>query len=122
MRRLLIVLVVLAALLVVADRVGVVVAENRLAGQIQQQLVLDSKPDVSIHGIPFLTQAIRGRYKDIRVELPRASLPPQIWKLYRENSGLGAPSPSVVLAVSEFPAETREEVASTIQEFGLQVD
>ena len=36
MRRLLIVLVVLAALLVVADRVGVVVAENRLAGEIQQ--------------------------------------------------------------------------------------
>ena len=70
MRRLLIVLVVLAALLVVADRVGVVVAENRLAGQIQQQLELDSKPDVSIRGIPFLTQAISGTYKDIRVKLP----------------------------------------------------
>lgn len=70
MRRLLIVLVVLAALLVVADRVGVVVAENRLAGQIQHQLALDSKPDVSIRGIPFLTQAISGTYKDIRVTLP----------------------------------------------------
>ena len=70
MRRLLIALVVLAALLVVADRVGVVVAENRLAGQIQQQLALDSKPDVSIRGIPFLTQAIRGTYKDIRVKVP----------------------------------------------------
>ena len=55
MRRLLIVLVVLAALLVVADRVGVVVAQNRLASQIQQQLDLDRKPDVSIRGIPFLT-------------------------------------------------------------------
>jgi hypothetical protein len=70
MRRLLIVLVVLAALLVVADRVGVVVAQNALAGQIQQQLDLDRKPDVSIRGIPFLTQAIGGTYKDIRVELP----------------------------------------------------
>ena len=70
MRRLLIVLIVLAALLVGADRVGVVVAENRLAGQIQQQLALDSKPDVSIRGIPFLTQAISGTYKDIRVKLP----------------------------------------------------
>jgi hypothetical protein len=69
MRRLIIVLVVLAALLVVADRVGVVVAEHRLAGQIQQQLALDSKPDVSIRGIPFLTQAISGKYKDIRVKL-----------------------------------------------------
>jgi len=70
MRRLLIVLVVLAALLVAADRVGVVVAQNRLASQIQQQLNLDRKPDVSIRGIPFLTQAISGTYKDIRVQLP----------------------------------------------------
>jgi LmeA-like phospholipid-binding len=70
MRRLLIVLVVLAALLVVADRVGVVVAQSALAGQIEQQLDLDRKPDVSIHGIPFLTQAASGTYKDIRVQLP----------------------------------------------------
>ena len=70
MRRLLIVLVVLAALLVAADRVGVVVAQNRLASEIQQQLELDAKPDVSIRGIPFLTQAIRGTYKDIRMQLP----------------------------------------------------
>lgn len=70
MRRLLIVLVVLAALLVAADRIGVVVAQNRLASEIEQQLDLDRKPDVSIRGIPFLTQAISGRYKDIRVQLP----------------------------------------------------
>jgi hypothetical protein len=70
MRRLLIVLVVLAALLVVADRVSVVVAQSVLAGQIEQQLDLDRKPDVSIRGIPFLTQAVGGTYKDIRVQLP----------------------------------------------------
>jgi LmeA-like phospholipid-binding len=70
MRRLLIVLVVLAALLVAADRIGVVVAQNSLASEIQQQLDLDRRPDVSIRGIPFLTQAISGTYKDIRVQLP----------------------------------------------------
>jgi hypothetical protein len=70
MRRLLIVLVVLAALLVAADRIGVAVAQNRLASEIEQQLNLDRKPDVSIRGIPFLTQAISGKYKDIRVQLP----------------------------------------------------
>jgi hypothetical protein len=70
MRRLLIVLFVLAALLVVADRVGVVVAQSALASQVQQQLDLDRKPDVSIRGIPFLTQAISGTYKDVRVQLP----------------------------------------------------
>jgi hypothetical protein len=70
MRRLLVVLVVLAGLLVVADRVGVVVAQSALAGQIQKQLNLSTKPDVTIRGIPFLTQAISGTYKDVRVQLP----------------------------------------------------
>src|SRR5512133_1572254 len=70
MRRLVIVLFVLAVVLLVADRAGVVVAQSALAGKIQQQLDLDRKPDVSINGIPFLTQAIRGTYRDIEVQLP----------------------------------------------------
>lgn len=70
MRRLLIALVVLAALLVLADRVGVVLAERALAGQIQTELDLQRKPNVSIRGIPFLTQAIGGDYEEVRVELP----------------------------------------------------
>jgi hypothetical protein len=69
-RRLLIALVVLAALLVLADRVGVVLAERALASQIQTELDLQQKPHVSIRGIPFLTQAIRGHYEEVRVELP----------------------------------------------------
>lgn len=70
MRRLVIVLVVLLALLAVADRVGVVVAQSVLAGQIKDQLALEQTPDVTIRGIPFLTQAIGGTYKDVRVKLP----------------------------------------------------
>ena len=70
MRRLLIALVVLAGLLVAADRVGVVLAERALADQIRTELALQQTPDVSIRGIPFLTQAIRGRYQEVRVVLP----------------------------------------------------
>ncbi|HEY6746284.1 MAG TPA: DUF2993 domain-containing protein [Mycobacteriales bacterium] len=70
MRRLLVVLVVLLALLAVADRVGVLVADRVLASQVQDQLELDSTPDVSIRGIPFLTQAVGGTYDDVRVTLP----------------------------------------------------
>ncbi len=70
MRRLLVVLVVLLALLAVADRVGVLVAQSVLASQVRDQLGLDRTPDVSIRGIPFLTQAVRGRYSDVRVQLP----------------------------------------------------
>src|SRR4026208_2531269 len=77
MRRLLVVLGVLAGPSVArrpprgaADRIGVAVAQNRLASEIEQQLNLDRKPDVSIRGIPFLTQATSGKDKDIRVPLP----------------------------------------------------
>jgi hypothetical protein len=70
MRRLLVVLLVLVALLAIADRVGVLVAQSVLAAQVKNQLELDQTPDVSIRGIPFLTQAVRGKYSDVRVKLP----------------------------------------------------
>lgn len=70
MRRLLIVLAVLVVLLGIADRVGVAMAERALANQIRTELQLDQTPDVSIRGIPFLTQALGGNYKEVRVGLP----------------------------------------------------
>ena len=77
-RRLLVVLLVLlvplAALLAVADRVGDRVAERVVAGQIAQRGALDGTPDVDITGVPFLTQALRGRYDDVRVRLTAAEL------------------------------------------------
>jgi hypothetical protein len=69
-RRLLIALATLVVLLAVADRVGVVLAERALAGQVRTDLGLSQTPDVSIRGIPFLTQAIRGRYSEVHVLLP----------------------------------------------------
>ncbi len=70
MRRLVVVLIVLLALLAVVDRVGVLVAQSVLASQVKDQLGLHQTPDVSIRGIPFLTQAVRGKYSDVRVRLP----------------------------------------------------
>jgi hypothetical protein len=67
-RRLLLVLVVLVVvLLVVADRVGAVVAAHVLADKVQTDEHLASRPDASIGGIPFLTQAADGRYSDVSV-------------------------------------------------------
>jgi hypothetical protein len=71
---LLITLVVLVGLAVVADRVGVGIAEKKVAEQIQQQGRLAGPPDVSITGFPFLTQAIAGRYTDVRISLTAADL------------------------------------------------
>ena len=52
MRKLLIVVIVLAGLLVVADRVAVVVADRQIASRVQSAYNLSSKPSVSVHGIP----------------------------------------------------------------------
>src|SRR5437879_3731424 len=67
MRTLLGLIVVLAVLLVGADRVGVAVAQDRIADRVQQQYKLPRKPGVHIDGVPFLDQAVRGRYDKITV-------------------------------------------------------
>jgi len=69
MRKLLIVLIVLAGLLVAADRIGVVVADHEIAGKIQTAYDLPAKPSVSVKGFPFLTQVASGHYSDIQVSV-----------------------------------------------------
>ena len=69
LRRVLIPLFVLVALLVVADRVAVHYADRVVAQRVERDQGLSSKPDVSIGGFPFLTQAISGRYDDVTVTL-----------------------------------------------------
>jgi hypothetical protein len=66
---LLITLVVLVGLLAVADRVAVGVAEKRVAEQIRDRGELQGTPTVDIAGFPFLTQAVRGHYDDVRISL-----------------------------------------------------
>jgi hypothetical protein len=66
-RALLTLIVVVALLLVAADRVAWYVAERGVATAIQESEDLPQRPDVSIHGVPFLTQAFRGVYRDVDV-------------------------------------------------------
>lgn len=68
MRKVLLVLLILvAAGLVAADRLGVRIAEDKIGEQVAAQYNLQERPDVTIHGIPFLTQAVGGEYKHIEV-------------------------------------------------------
>ena len=71
---LLVLLVLVVGVLVVVDRVGVRVAEGRVADQIATRGDLTSAPDVEIDGFPFLTQALSGSYQDIRVHLTAEEL------------------------------------------------
>jgi hypothetical protein len=71
---LLVLLVLLLGAVVVADRVGVGIAEERVAQQIAERGGLSGTPDVDITGFPFLTQAVSGRYTDVRVSLTAEQL------------------------------------------------
>ena len=68
LKRLLILLVVfLVVVLVVVDRVGALVAAQVLASKVKTDENLAQRPDVTIGGFPFLTQAIEGKYSDVKV-------------------------------------------------------
>lgn len=68
MRKVLIVLlVVLVGGVIAADRIGVQVAQNEIAKQVAAQYSLPNRPVVTIHGFPFITQAVGGRYDEIEV-------------------------------------------------------
>jgi hypothetical protein len=80
LRRLVISLVVLVAVLIAADRIAAVVAEHEVASRVQASESLTARPGVSIGGFPFLTQALSGRYDDVTVSvhgLRAGSLPIQ---------------------------------------------
>lgn len=67
-RRILAVLVIAAFVaLVVVDRLAVSAAQRAIALKVRDAAQLGSTPLVSIHGFPFLTQAVRGKYHQIDV-------------------------------------------------------
>ncbi len=69
MRALLVVVLLVLGLAVVADRVAVGVAEDRVGEQLAEKGGLAGTPEVEIAGFPFLTQAVAGRYDDVRISL-----------------------------------------------------
>ena len=92
MRKLLIVVIVLAGLLVAADRVAVVVADRQIASRVQSAYNLSSKPSVSVRGFPFLTQVASGHYHQIDVSIGSLSTDGvQVNGLTAELSGVRAP-------------------------------
>jgi hypothetical protein len=77
-RFLLVVLIFLIAVVVAADRVGALAAAHVLASKVESDEHLPNRPDVSIDGIPFLTQAFGGDYKDVSItahDVPVAQVP-----------------------------------------------
>lgn len=69
MRRLVVSLLVVVALLVVADRVSLWAAQRDVAKRLQADAHLHATPKVEIHGFPFLTQLIGGDYHDVDIRM-----------------------------------------------------
>lgn len=78
---LLVLLVLLAGVFVVADRVAADVAERAIANQVRQEMakqeIRSSSPEVGVGGFPFLTQVFAGRYESISILLRDVQGPAQ---------------------------------------------
>jgi hypothetical protein len=76
---LIVLLVILGAGLVVLDRFAVSYAERRISDevttQVADQQATSEKPDVTIEGVPFLTQVADGKYQEIKIQLADFSGP-----------------------------------------------
>jgi hypothetical protein len=59
--------IVLAVLLVGADRLALLVAERQIAGKVQSSQQLSRRPSVGIEGFPFLTQVLANHYRTVRL-------------------------------------------------------
>ncbi|GAA1598522.1 LmeA family phospholipid-binding protein [Actinoplanes couchii] len=72
-------LVVLGAGVAVLDRFSNSYAEDVIADKVAQEVAnqnaKSSRPEVTIAGVPFLTQVLAGEYQEIRIQLPDFSAP-----------------------------------------------
>jgi LmeA-like phospholipid-binding len=69
----LVLLIIVVAILAVVDRVGASYAERVIGDQVSEQVAgqdaTSAKPEVTVEGIPFLTQVVRGNYQEIKILL-----------------------------------------------------
>jgi hypothetical protein len=76
------VLLIIAVVLAVADRVAASLAANELESRIENELaarnVSYSSLDVSVGGTPFLTQVAEGRYESISIDMTQVQLPTSV--------------------------------------------
>ncbi|WP_406318996.1 DUF2993 domain-containing protein [Streptosporangium sp. NBC_01639] len=67
MRKLVAFLILLLVLLAILDRVAVAGVQREIATRVTARYDLAAPPEVTIDGIPFLTQAVAGRYDEVEV-------------------------------------------------------
>lgn len=110
MRRLLVLLLVLGVLAAVADRAGAELAGRAVASELQDGAGLAAPPDVDVRGVPFLTQALQGRYEQVDVratDVPAGDL--TVEELTATLTGVRAPLSQVLdRSLTQVPIERVE--------------
>lgn len=92
MRKLLIVIPLLIVVLIAIDRASVLLAEREIGTRVQSAYDLPSRPSVSVHGFPFLTQVASGNYQQIDVSIKTAKADGvQIRDIHARFTGVHAP-------------------------------
>jgi hypothetical protein len=107
-------LVLLLGLALLADRVAVGLAEDRVGQELAAQGGLRGAPEVDITGFPFLTQALAGRYDDVRISLSAAQLgQPEGTRAEVALHGVRVPLASVLSgSVEQVPVDRVEGTAT----------
>jgi hypothetical protein len=113
-RALLVVLVLVLGLALLVDRVAVGFAEDQVAEQVADKGGLAGVPEVEIAGFPFLTQAVGGRYDDVRISLTAEQLgQPEGTRADVVLHGVEVPLSSVLSgSVQEVPVERIDGTAT----------
>ncbi len=114
MKALVAVLLLLVGLAVVADRVALGVAEDRVATELVEKGGLQGSPEVEIARFPFLTQAIGGTYDDVPISLTAEQLgQPEGTRADIALHGVEVPLSSVLSGdVAEVPVERIDGTAT----------
>lgn len=114
----LIMLVVLAILLIAADRALRRFAERKVAGRLAAACGLVGRPAVTLQGFPFLTQLVAGRYHEVHVVLSSvAQAGVQFQNLRARFSGVRAPLSGLV-GVAPTTITATDATATALVPFG----
>jgi hypothetical protein len=124
---LLVVVAVLLGLALLVDRVAVGIAEDRVGQELATKGGLQGTPEVDITGFPFLTQALGGRYDEVRISLTAAQLgQPEGTRADVALHGVEVPLSAVLAgSVREVPVERVDGTATLSYELlatGLGAD
>ena len=107
-------LAIVVVLLIAADRIALVVADNQIADRVQKSQQLSAHVHVSIKGFPFLTQVLGGRYHEVDVSVRNVTQGGlTVDKLTVRAHGVNVPLSKVVSgSVTEVPVDRADAVVT----------